>query len=364
MYDYLIVGAGLFGSIFAYEASKQGKNCLVIDRRSVAGGNLYTKCLEGINVHMYGAHIFHSNSATAWNYIRQFAKFNGFINSPLAYYKGVLYNLPFNMNTFYKLWGTLTPQAAQRVIEKQSSEIKNRPKNLEEHAISLVGRDIYEMLIKGYTEKQWGRRCVDLPCDIMRRIPVRMRFDNNYYDVEYQGCPVGGYTQIFDKMLSNCDIEYDSDYNEKRDEYRNKAKRIIYTGTIDSYFDYCYGPLEYRGLRFDTEVINDENYQGNAVINYTEFEIPYTRIIEHKFFEFGQQDCTVISREYPIKWNIGEEPYYPINDKKNNELYRKYSEIAEKEKNIVFGGRLGSYQYYDMGDTIEAALDVVNKELK
>jgi len=364
-YDYLIVGAGLFGSTFAYEAAKRGKKVKVIDKRNHIAGNVYTHEMEGIQVHKYGAHIFHTNNKEIWNYVNQFAEFNHFINSPIANYKGEIYNLPFNMNTFNKLWGVVTPEEAKAKIEEQkkAAQIDN-PRNLEEQAISLVGIDIYEKLIKGYTEKQWGRKATELPTFIIKRIPVRFTYDNNYFDDKYQGIPIGGYTQIVEKMLSSdlIDVELEQDFFDHKNKYLKQYPRIIFTGMIDQFFDYEFGPLEYRSLRFETEILDLENYQGNAVVNYTDAETPYTRIIEHKHFEFGKQPKTVITREYPKAWKIGEEPYYPINDENNNEKYRKYQELAKTVPNVIFGGRLGSYKYYDMHQVIAAALTLIKKE--
>lgn len=362
-YDYLIVGAGLYGSVFAYEASKMGKKCLVIDRRDHIGGNCYTEKINGINVHKYGAHIFRTSDKEIWNYFSCFAEMNHFINSPIAKYKNELYNLPFNMNTFSKIWGITTPEQAKAIIESQKGEILDAPRNLEEKAISLVGRDIYEKLIKGYTEKQWGRPCKDLPSSIIRRIPVRFIYDNNYYNDIYQGIPIGGYTQIFEKMLMNCDVELSTDYTKNRDRYKDIADKIIYTGPIDEYYDYCFGPLEYRSLHFEHEQLEMENFQGVAVVNYTDADVPYTRIIEHKHFEFGTQSETVITREYPEAWKLGSEPFYPINDDKNQKLYSQYKELAKSDASISFGGRLGNYKYYDMQDTIKSALCFAAQEL-
>ena len=364
MYDYLIVGAGLFGSIFAYEAKKRGKNCLVIDKRPHIGGNIYTKEVEGINVHEYGAHIFHTSNHEVWEYIQQFATFNRYTNSPIARYKDEIYNMPFNMNTFNKLWGVITPEQAKKKIEQQIKESGiTDPKNLEEQAISLVGRDIYEKLVKGYTQKQWGRRCDELPSFIIKRLPVRFTYDNNYFNDLYQGIPIGGYTQIIEKMLEGIDIRLNCNYFSNRKELETIANKIVFTGMIDQYYDYCFGELEYRSLRFETEVLEMENYQGNAVVNYNEYEIPYTRIIEHKHFEYGTQTKTVITREYPANWSKGDEPYYPMNDDKNNALYGKYEQLAKQESNIIFGGRLGQYKYYDMHNVIAEALKCVAKEL-
>lgn len=364
MYDYLIVGAGLFGSVFACEATKKGKTCLVVDKRKHIGGNVYTENIKGINVHKYGAHIFHTSNKMIWDYIQQFATFNRYTNSPIAIYKDEVYNLPFNMNTFSKLWGIKTPQEAKEIIENQrkKSGIIN-PSNLEEQAISLVGKDIYEKLIKGYTQKQWGKSCDKLPSFIINRLPVRFTYDNNYFNDLYQGIPVGGYTQIFEKMLASSDVRLNCDYLKHRDELNAIAKKIIYTGMIDEYFDYCYGELEYRSLRFDTEILNMDNFQGNAVVNYTDADVPYTRIIEHKHFEYGTQNSTIITKEYPKTWKRGDEPFYPINNEKNNILYSKYLTLAKQEKNVVFGGRLGMYRYFDMHNIIERSLECAKNEL-
>lgn len=363
-YDYLIVGAGLFGSIFAYEAGRAGKKCLVIDKRSHVGGNIYTKEVEGINVHEYGAHIFHTSNKEVWDYIGQFAEFNRYTNSPVARYKDELYNLPFNMNTFNKMWGVITPAEAKQKIAGQIKEAGiEAPKNLEEQAISLVGRDIYEKLVKGYTEKQWGRRAEELPAFIIKRLPVRFTYDNNYFNDKYQGIPTGGYTLIIEKMLAGTEVRLDTDFFADRDIFESIAEKIVFTGMIDEYYDYCYGELEYRSLRFETEVLDEENYQGNAVVNYTEYEIPYTRIIEHKHFEYGTQNKTVITREYPAAWKHGDEPYYPMNDDKNNLLYAKYKELADSEDKVIFGGRLGMYKYFDMHNVVAEALNCVRKEV-
>lgn len=361
-YDYLIVGAGLFGSTFAYEMTKRGKKCLVIDRRDHVGGNIYCENINGINVHKYGAHIFHTSNKKVWEYVNQFVEFNNYINSPIANFKGELYNLPFNMNTFTKLWkDVITPDDAKKKIEEQKSELDGKiPNNLEEQAISLVGRDIYEKLVKGYTEKQWGKDCKELPSFIIKRLPVRFTFNNNYFNDNYQGIPIGGYNKIIDKMLENCDIELGVDYLKDKEKYNELADKVLYTGMIDEYFNYCYGNLEYRTLKFETTILNNVvNYQGNAVVNYTDEETPYTRIIEHKHFEFGEQEDTVITKEYPADWKLGDEAYYPVNDDKNSELFDKYNELALKEKNVIFGGRLGSYKYYDMDKVIESCLDLV-----
>ena len=362
-YDYLVVGAGLYGAVFAYEAKKAGKDVLVIDRRDHIGGNVYCEDINGINVHKYGAHIFHTSNKKVWEYVNQFVEFNRYTNSPVANYKGELYNLPFNMNTFNKMWGVITPKEAMDKIEQQKLEAGiTEPKNLEEQAISLVGKDIYEKLIKGYTQKQWGRACTELPAFIIKRLPVRMTYDNNYFNDLYQGIPIGGYNVLIEKLLDGVEVYLNEDYLTAREKYQNIADKVIYTGPIDEYYNYCYGPLEYRSVRFETEELPMENYQGNAVINYTDAETPYTRIIEHKHFEYGTQDTTVISREYSAEWKVGDEPYYPVNNDKNAALYEKYAELASKETNVKFGGRLGEYKYYDMDKVIESALDFVEKE--
>ena len=363
-YDYLVVGAGLFGSVFAYEANKRGKKVLVIDKRGHIAGNIYTKEVAGINVHEYGAHIFHTSNKEIWQYIQQFAEFNRYTNSPIAIYKEEVYNMPFNMNTFSRLWNIKTPKEAQEIIEKQRREAGiSKPENLEEQAISLVGKDIYEKLVKGYTQKQWGRNCTDLPSFIIKRLPVRFTYDNNYFNDLYQGIPIGGYTKIVKKMLKGIEVRLNCDFFENRNELENLAKKIVFTGMIDQYYDYKYGTLEYRSLKFETELLDEENYQGNAVVNYTEYEVPYTRIIEHKHFEYGTQEKTVITREYPATWKKGDEPYYPMNDEKNNDLHNKYKALADQEKNVIFGGRLGLYKYYDMHNVIDEALKCVRKEL-
>ncbi|GAA5416942.1 UDP-galactopyranose mutase [Paraliobacillus ryukyuensis] len=365
MYDYLIVGAGLFGAVFAYEASKRGKTCLVIDKRDHIGGNVYTEEVEGINVHRYGAHIFHTNNKKIWDYVNQFATFNRYTNAPIANYKGELYNLPFNMNTFYTLWGVTSPQEAQQKIKEQREAAGiSKPTNLEEQAISLVGTDIYQKLIKGYTEKQWGRAAKDLPAFIIKRLPVRFTFDNNYFNDRYQGIPIGGYTAMVEKMLEGVDVTLNVDFFEDKEKWSNLANKIVFTGMIDQYYDYQHGVLAYRSLQFDTTVLDDvANYQGNAVVNYTDRETPYTRIIEHKHFEFGTQDKTVITKEYPSEWHPGDEPYYPVNDKRNEAIYQKYKQLAEQEVNVIFGGRLATYKYYDMHQVIGAALATVTREL-
>lgn len=364
MYDYLIVGSGLFGSIFAYEATKRGYTCLVVEQREHIGGNCYTENIENINVHKYGAHIFRTSDRNIWDYMNQFCEFNHFINSPIAVYKDEIYNLPFNMNTFSKLWKIKTPDEARKIIEMQKQIIKHPPKNLEEQAISLVGIDVYEKLIKGYTEKQWGRSCKDLPASIIRRLPVRYIYDNNYFNDPYQGIPKGGYTAIFDKMLNKSKVILNTDFLKNKDKFKNKAKKIVFTGCIDAYYEYRYGTLEYRSLKFEHKILNLENFQGVAVVNYTDREIPYTRIIEHKHFEFANTDTTVISEEYPLEWIKGIEPYYPINDEKNQALYEKYRQLAKQESNVYFGGRLGEYRYYDMQDVVKSALLFCKNELK
>ena len=369
-YDYLVVGAGLYGAVFAHEAKKAGKTVLVIDKRSNIAGNVYTEEIEKIHVHKYGAHIFHTNDKKVWNYITKFAEFNRFTNSPVANYKGELYSLPFNMYTFNKMWGVVTPEEARIKIEEQKKEISSAPHNLEEQAISLVGRDIYEKLIKGYTEKQWGRSCAELPAFIIKRLPVRFTFDNNYFNALYQGIPVGGYTKMVDNLLKGIEIRLNTEYLENKEELDKLAEKIIYTGPIDAYYGYKLGTLEYRSVRFETELLNQSNFQGNAAVNYTDEETPWTRIIEHKWFEFGKDSegndipKTIISREYSSEWKLGDEPYYPVNDEKNSVLYRKYKKLAEKESNVTFGGRLGEYKYYDMDATIAAALQMCELELK
>lgn len=363
-YDYLIVGAGLFGAVFAHEMTSRGKKCLVIDKRDHVAGNIYSEEVEGIHVHKYGAHIFHTSNPIIWEYMKQFADFNHYINSPVAVYRDELYNLPFNMNTFSKMWGVRTPQEAKDKIAEQiaSLEIKD-PKNLEEQALSLVGSDVYEKLVKGYTEKQWGRDCKELPAFIIKRLPLRFVYDNNYFNDRYQGIPMGGYTTIVEKMLEGSDVLLNTDYFEYRKSHTNIADKTVYTGMLDQYFEYRLGVLEYRSVRFEQETLDMENYQGNAVVNYTEREIPYTRIIEHKHFEFGTQPKTVISREYPSEWKQGEEPYYPVNDARNEELAAKYRELAASEPNVIFGGRLGEYRYYDMDKVVDAALTAVQEQL-
>ncbi len=363
-YDYVIVGSGLFAGTFAKFATDIGKSCLVIEKRSHLGGNIYCENIDGINVHKYGAHIFHTSNPEVWSFVNSLAQFNRYTNSPIANYKGEIYNMPFNMNTFCKMWNDVTtPQQAKDKIALQTSEIKGEPKNLEEQAISLVGRDIYTKLVKGYTEKQWGRSCSELPAFIIKRLPVRYTFDNNYFNDLYQGIPIGGYNVIIDAMFKNCDIMLNTDYNAERNKYDAMGEKVLYTGTLDSFFDYKFGKLEYRSLKFETEVLNRDNYQGVAVVNYTDRETPFTRIIEHKHFEFGTQDKTVITREYPSDWKEGLEPYYPVNDEKNQQLYRKYSLLAKEQPNILFGGRLAEYKYYDMDKVIESAFKLAEAEL-
>lgn len=370
MYDYLVVGAGLYGSIFAREATNRGYKVLVIDRRNNIGGNIYTENIEGINVHKYGAHIFHTNNKKVWDYVNKFATFNRFTNCPVANYKGELYSLPFNMYTFNKMWGVVSPQEAAAKIEEQKKEIKGTPKNLEEQAISLVGRDIYEKLIKGYTEKQWGRECKDLPFFIINRLPVRFTYDNNYFNALYQGIPIGGYTKMVEHILEGIEVVLSEDYLKGKNKWDNVARKVVYTGPIDAYFDYCLGTLDYRSVRFETEVLDISNFQGNAAVNYTDRDVPYTRIIEHKWFEFGKDENgndlpkTVISKEFSSEWKQGDEPYYPINDEKNNQLYGAYKKLAEEETNVIFGGRLGEYKYYDMDVTVASVLEMCEREWK
>ena len=378
-YDYLIVGSGLFGSIFAYEANKKGKKCLVIDKRSHIGGNIYTENIDGINVHKYGAHIFHTSNKEVWDYIQKFAEFNRYTNSPVARYKDELYNLPFNLNTFSRMFNLITPQDIEKKLDEERKEGLEKlngkePSNLEEQAISLVGTTVYEKLIKGYTEKQWGMSCTELPSFIIKRLPVRMIYDNNYFNDKYQGIPIGGYTQIIEKMLDGIDVKLNYDFFEHREELENIADKIVFTGQIDKYYDYKFGQLEYRSVRFETEELDIDNYQGNAVVNYTDREVPYTRIIEHKHFEQGKQlgnevtegpsvGKTIISKEYSDKWDSSKEPYYPINNERNNELYAKYENLAKEDNKVIFGGRLGQYKYYDMDKVIGEALQCVNKEI-
>ena len=363
-YDYLVVGAGLYGAVFACEAKRKGKKVLVIDKRDHIAGNVYTEEVEGINVHKYGAHIFHTNNKKVWKYITQFAEFNRYTNSPVANYKGELYSLPFNMYTFNKMWGVVTPQEAAAKIEGQRKAAGiTEPKNLEEQAISLVGTDIYEKLVKGYTEKQWGRPCNELPAFIIKRLPVRLTFDNNYFNALYQGIPMGGYTKMVENLLDGIEVRLNEDYLENKAEYDAIAEKIVYTGAIDAYFGHSLGALEYRSVRFENEILDSDNFQGNAVVNYTDAETPWTRIIEHKWFEFGGQDKTVISREYSSEWKFGDEPYYPVNDEKNGNLYAEYKKLADLEEKVIFGGRLGEYRYYDMDAVIASALDMCEKEL-
>ena len=364
MYNYIVVGAGLYGAVFAHEAKAHGKSVLVIDKRDHIAGNVYTEEIEGINVHKYGAHIFHTNNKKVWQYITQFAEFNRFTNSPVANYQGELYSLPFNMYTFNKMWGVVTPQeAAEKIEEQKRTAGITEPKNLEEQAISLVGTDIYEKLVKGYTEKQWGRPCTELPAFIIKRLPVRLTFDNNYFNALYQGIPMGGYTKMVENLLDGIEVRLSEDYLEKKAEYDAMAEKIVYTGAIDAYFDYKLGALEYRSVRFENEVLDMPNFQGNAAVNYTDAETPWTRIIEHKWFEFGNQPKTVISREYSSEWKMGDEPYYPVNDEKNGKLYEEYKKLAEAENKIIFGGRLGEYKYYDMDAVIAAALEMTELEI-
>lgn len=362
MYDYLVVGSGLFGAVFAHEAHKNGKSVLLLERRNHVGGNIYCEELDGINIHKYGAHIFHTSYKDVWEYVNQFVDFNNYVNSPVANYKGELYNLPFNMNTFTKLWGVVTPQEAANRIAQQRKLIQGTPQNLEEQAISLVGNDIYTKLIKGYTEKQWGCSCTELPAFIIKRLPVRYTFDNNYFNDKYQGIPIGGYNKLIDALLEGIEVRLGIDYNDNSAEYRKLAAKVVYTGPIDAYFAYSLGRLEYRGLRFETERLEELNHQGVAVMNYTQREIPYTRIIEHKHFEFGTQPVTYITKEYPADWHPGEEAYYPVNNDKNQQLYEKYAALAVQESNVVFGGRLAEYKYYDMDDVIKSALICAEKE--
>lgn len=363
MYDYLVVGSGLFGAVFAHEAKQAGKSVLVLERRAHAGGNVYCEQKDGINIHKYGAHIFHTSYEDVWQYVNQFVTFNNFINSPVANYQGHLYNLPFNMNTFRELWDIVTPAQAKAIIAEQRKVVTGEPRNLEEQAISLVGTDIYTKLIKGYTEKQWGRSCTELPAFIIKRLPVRYTFDNNYFNDRYQGIPVGGYNKLIEALLEGIEVRTGVDYLRERAAYRDAAKTVVYTGSIDEYFDYKLGQLEYRGLRFETERLEEENHQGVAVVNYTEREVPYTRIIEHKHFEFGTQPVTYITREYPADWKRGEEAYYPVNNARNQELYAQYAALAQAENHVVFGGRLAEYKYYDMDDVIKSALECAKAHL-
>ena len=370
MYDYLVVGSGLFGAVFARQATDAGKKVLVIDKRPNIAGNVYTEKVEGINFHKYGAHIFHTNNSEVWNYVNRFATFNRFTNSPVANYKGELYSMPFNMYTFNKMWGVVTPEEAAAKIEEQKKEITGEPQNLEEQAISLVGRDIYEKLVKGYTEKQWGRDCKELPAFIIKRLPVRLTFDNNYFNALYQGIPIGGYTKLVANLLDGIDVQLNEDYLEDRVKWDALADKVVYTGAIDAFFDYSLGNLEYRSVRFENEVLDIPNFQGNAAVNYTDRETPWTRIIEHKWFEFGKDENgndlpkTIISREYSSEWKPGDEPYYPVNDEKNGALYKEYRALAEQEEKVIFGGRLGEYKYYDMDAVIASALECAKKELR
>lgn len=369
MYDYLVVGSGLFGAVFARQATDAGKKVLVIDKRPNVAGNVYTEKVEGINFHKYGAHIFHTNNTQVWEYVNRFATFNRFTNSPVANYKGELYSMPFNMYTFNKMWGVVTPEEAAAKIEEQKKEITGEPQNLEEQAISLVGRDIYEKLVKGYTEKQWGRDCKDLPAFIIKRLPVRLTFDNNYFNALYQGIPIGGYTKLVENLLEGIEVRLNEDYLVDKEKWNDLAEKIIYTGAIDAYFDYSLGNLEYRSVRFENEILDMPNFQGNAAVNYTDRETPWTRIIEHKWFEFGKDENgndipkTIISKEYSSEWKLGDEPYYPVNDERNGELYKKYKGLADKEEKVIFGGRLGEYKYYDMDAVIASALECAKKQL-
>lgn len=364
MYDYLIVGSGLFGAVFAREAAAKGKKCLVIDKRGHIGGNIYTESIEGINVHKYGAHIFHTSDRTVWDYVNRFAEFNNYVNSPVAVYNDELYNLPFNMNTFSKMWGVKTPAEAKAIIAAQIAELNvGEPRDLEEQALKLVGTDVYEKLVKGYTEKQWGRPCNELPAFIIKRLPLRFRYDNNYFDDRYQGIPIGGYTRMIEKMLANAEVKLNTDYFDIVKNNTNIAAKTVFTGAVDEFFGYKFGALEYRSVRFETEILDEENYQGNAVVNYTHRDVPYTRIIEHKHFEFGEQPKTVISREYSAEWKPGAEPYYPVNNEKNNALYGKYEKLASGRKDVIFGGRLGLYRYLDMDKVVALALETAQGEL-
>ena len=362
-YDYVMVGSGLFAGVFAYKARQLGKSVLVVEKRDHIGGNVYCENVEGINVHKYGAHIFHTSNREVWDFVNSLVEFNRYTNSPVANFKGEMYNMPFNMNTFSKMWGISTPDQAKAKINEQRQAVQGEPKNLEEQAISLVGTDIYKKLVKGYTEKQWGRDCKDLPAFIIKRLPVRYTYDNNYFNDLYQGIPIGGYNAIIDKLFEGCDIETGVDYLENREKYDALGETVVYTGTIDGFYGYRFGKLEYRTVRFETELLDTDNYQGVAVVNYTDRETPYTRIIEHKHFEFGTQPKTVISREYPSEWKEGDEPYYPVNDEKNHAIYRQYAALAEQEKNVIFGGRLAEYKYYDMDKVIESAFRAVEKYL-
>ena len=362
-YDYILVGSGLFSGVFAWHARRKGKNCLVLEKRDHFGGNIYCDDIHGIHVHKYGAHIFHTSNREVWDFVNQLCEFNRYTNSPIANYKGEIYNMPFNMNTFSKMWGIAKPEEARQIIERQKASIQGEPRNLEEQAISLVGEDIYKKLIKGYTEKQWGRDCRDLPAFIIKRLPVRYTYDNNYFNDLYQGIPIGGYNVLIERLFEGCEMVCGVDYNLEREKYDAMADKILYTGTLDSLFDYCFGKMEYRSLRFETEELDTENFQGVAVVNYTDRETPYTRIIEHKHFEFGTQPTTVITREYPVDWSEGMEPYYPVNDDKNQTLYEQYRAKADIQKNLIIGGRLAEYRYYDMDKVIESALELVKREL-
>ncbi|HCC34104.1 MAG TPA: UDP-galactopyranose mutase [Ruminococcaceae bacterium] len=363
-YDYLIVGSGLFGSVFAYRAKQSGKRCLVVEKRSHAGGNVYCETVEGINVHKYGAHIFHTSDREVWDFVNDLVEFNGYINAPVANYKGTIYNLPFNMNTFSKMWNITTPAQARAMIENQRKSVSGEPANLEEQAISLVGVDIYEKLIKSYTQKQWGKSCTELPAFIIKRLPVRYVYDNNYFNDRYQGIPVGGYQTLIDKLLDGVSVKLNTDYFSNREKLSAMADKIVYTGLLDEYFDFCFGALEYRSLRFETEILELDNFQGNAVVNYTDPETPYTRIIEHKHFEFGKQKKTVVTREYSMQWEKGMEPYYPINNDHNQAIFEQYWNRAQSERNVIFGGRLAEYKYYDMDKVIRSALDAAAYEFK
>jgi UDP-galactopyranose mutase len=364
MYDYIIIGAGLYGCVFAHEAKLKGKKVKIIEKRDHIGGNIYCENIEGINVHKYGAHIFHTNDKKIWEYVNSFVEFNRFTNSPLALSNGKIYNLPFNMNTFYQLWGVVNPEEAKKIIDEQSQELQGKiPQNLEEQAISLVGRDIFECLIKEYTEKQWGRKCSELPAFIIKRLPVRFTYDNNYFNDLYQGIPIGGYNRLIEKLIEGIDVELETDFFSCKEEIKNCCDKIVYTGPIDKYFDYCYGKLDYRSLNFQHEIINKKNYQGNAVVNYISHDYPYTRIIEHKHFEFGDQEKTVITKEFPKEYEAGDEYYYPVNDSKNNTIYAKYKSLSIKENNVIFGGRLAEYKYYDMHQVISSALKKVKDEI-
>ncbi len=362
-YDYVIVGSGLFAATFAYLAKQKGKSCLVVEKRNEVGGNLYCEEVEGIHVHKYGAHIFHTSDKEVWDFVNSLIEFNRYTNCPVANYKGEMYNMPFNMNTFNKMWGCRTPEEAKKIIDEQKKTITGEPQNLEEQAISLVGTDIYQKLVKGYTEKQWGRDCKDLPAFIIKRLPVRYTYDNNYFNDKYQGIPIGGYNVLIHALFKGIDIEMGIDFNENRDKYRALGEKVLYTGTLDSYYDFCYGKLQYRSLRFETELLGEENHQGVAVVNYTDRETPFTRMIEHKHFEYGTQAKTVITREYPAEWVEGMEPYYPVNDARNQTLFEKYQQLAEKEENTIFGGRLAEYKYYDMDKVIASAFRLAETEL-